>query len=235
VEPSGAPWRVLETTEQEAPARPEARGVPWLVVGGVLLAAALGAGGLLFATRSDPVIEVDGGGQADPSAASDRFAAGRASPSAVGVLVVEVGGAVVRPGVYRLTAGSRVADAIGAAGGFSARVDAELADRELNLASSLRDGDEIHVPVRGDPGEVGGPAGGAAGGGGGGTSQGPIDLNTATPEQLDTLPGVGPVTVAKIVAARQEQPFSNVDDLGTRKVLGAATLDKIRALVTVSP
>lgn len=235
MEPSGAPWRVLETSEPEAPARPEARGISWLVVGAALLAAALGAGGLLLATRSDPVVEVDGGtAGTDGAPASGVAPGGKGSPGVAGMLVVEVGGAVARPGVYRLPAGSRVTDAIAAAGGFGARVDAGLADRQLNLAAALRDGDEIHVPARGELGTTSGASGGGASGGGG-TAQGPIDLNSATPEQLDTLPGVGPVTAAKIVAARQEHPFSSVDDLGTRKVLGAATLDKIRALVTVGP
>jgi competence protein ComEA len=154
------------------------------------------------------------------------------------MLVVEVGGAVARPGVYRLPAGSRVTDAIAAAGGFGARVDAGLADRQLNLAAAVRDGDEIHVPARGEQGTSGGQASGGRAGGtsvAGGTTPTAIDLNTATPEQLDTLPGVGPVTAAKIVAARQERSFSSVDDLGTRKVLGPAALDKIRALVTVGP
>jgi competence protein ComEA len=125
-----------------------------------------------------------------------------------------------------------------AAGGFGPRVDAGLADRQLNLAAPLHDGDEVHVPVRGESAGNGGggaPSGGNAGGPGSGGSSGPIELNVATAEQLDALPGIGPVTAAKIIAAREEQRFTSIDDLSTRKVLGAATLDKIRSLVTVGP
>ncbi|OGO57590.1 MAG: hypothetical protein A2V85_10465 [Chloroflexi bacterium RBG_16_72_14] len=144
-------------------------------------------------------------------------------------LVVEVGGAVARPGVYRLPPGSRVGDAIVAAGGFGARVDAGAADRQLNLAAGLHDGDEVHVPTRGEAAATGG------GDGGGGVAGGLIDVNSASAEQLDTLPGIGPATAAKIIAAREEQRFASVDDLRARKVVGEATLEKIRDLVTAGP
>jgi competence protein ComEA len=153
-------------------------------------------------------------------------------------LVVDVAGAVLHPGVYHLPAGSRVADAITAAGGFGPRVDAPAA-QALNLAAPLTDGLQVRVPSRDDPpggaaspGATGGtaPGGNAAGAGGGG---GPVDLNTATSAQLDTLPGIGPVTAAKIIASREERPFSAVDDLQTRKLVGASTFAKLAGLVTV--
>jgi competence protein ComEA len=144
---------------------------------------------------------------------------------------VDVGGAVARPGVYHLPPGSRVADAIDAAGGYGPSIDAALADRQLNLAAVVRDGEQVHVPARGE----GGPAAAVPDGPASGSAGGPVNLNTATPEALDTLPGVGPATVAKIVAAREERPFATVDELLARKVVGAATLEKLRPLVTVGP
>jgi competence protein ComEA len=153
-------------------------------------------------------------------------------------LVVDVAGAVLHPGVYHLPAGSRVADAITAAGGFGPRVDAPAA-QALNLAAPLTDGLQVRVPSRDDPpggaaspGATGGTApGGTAAGAGAGA--GPVDLNTATSAQLDTLPGIGPVTAAKIIASREERPFSAVDDLQTRKLVGASTFAKLAGLVTV--
>jgi competence protein ComEA len=165
--------------------------------------------------------------------AADASGAIRPAASA-DVVLVEVGGAVVRPGVYRLQPGARVLDAVNAAGGFGPRVDAAQADRQLNLAATVRDGDEIHVPARGEVAQAPPPSG-AAGSDGGGAGGAAIDLNQATAEQLDTLPGVGPATAAKIIAARTEQPFASVDDLAARKVVGPATLEKIRAQVTVGP
>ena len=246
MEPSSAPWRILESNES-APAAPEAgqRGRPWLAIGAAILAVAVAGAAILFAARPEPVIGVDGAG----NMVAGSLAQGGPPPTdpataaveAVAPVVVEVGGAVARPGVYRLPAGSRVADSIAAAGGFGSRVDVEAADRALNLAALVRDGDEIHVPARGEaPASAvagGGSDSGGAGGatGGGATGGGLIDLNRATAEQLDTLPGVGPATVAKIIAAREERPFTSLEDAGSRKVVGAATLAKIRALVTVGP
>ena len=230
MEPSSAPWRVVEADSQGPgdPLDPRTRDLPWVAIGSLLIALVVGGSALVLALRPNPGVEVDGA-----LGASGDVAAVDATPSdgaAAVVIVVEVGGAVVHPGVYRLPGGSRVMDAVTAAGGFGPRVDAALADRQLNLAAAVHDGDEIHVPARGEA-QVGG-AGDNAGASGG--AAGLIDLNTATAEALDTLPGVGPATAAKIIAAREEQQFTSVDDLGTRKVLGPATLEKIRALVTVA-
>ena len=130
---------------------------------------------------------------------------------------------MARPGLHRLPTDSRVGDAIAAAGGYSAAVDIAAAASSLNLAELLTDGMKVHVPARGeaevaiasaiprDPSAVG-PTG---------AGDGLIDLNTATADELESLPGVGAVTAAKIITAREEAPFASVDELQTREVLGA--------------
>jgi competence protein ComEA len=149
------------------------------------------------------------------------------SPSAGGTLVIDVEGGVAHPGIARLAAGSRVADAIVAAGGYGPEADL-LEAAKLNLAAPLTDGQQVFVPLRGSGG--GAATSGPEAGGGAGAL---VNLNTATPEQLDTLPGIGPVTVQKIVAARQERPFASLEELTERKVLTSSQVDKIRALVTL--
>jgi competence protein ComEA len=148
-----------------------------------------------------------------------------ALPAASELVVVDVEGAVLRPGIIELPAGSRVADAVAAAGGYSPQADLAAAASQVNLAATLRDGQQIWVPLIGATG-----GGGSAGGADGGL----VNLNTATPEELDALPGIGPVTVQKIVAARAEQPFASLEEMVTRKVLTNSQLDKIRDLVTLN-
>jgi competence protein ComEA len=179
---------------------------------------------------------------------SDRPAGsgGAGNPSGAGpaasaeTIVVEVAGAVVRPGLYTLSKGSRAGDAIAAAGGYGPRVDAELASRELNLAAVLRDGERVRVPSRDDqagstsaPAAGGTAAGGAGGGSGSGGAGGLLDFNRATAAELEALPGIGPATAAKIIAARTERPFASLDDLVDRKLVSSKVIEAIRGLVTV--
>jgi competence protein ComEA len=161
-----------------------------------------------------------------PEELDDPFGAASASQPEVASdrLVVDVEGAVVRPGIIELPGGSRVADAIEAAGGYSPQADLAAAAAQVNLAATLRDGQQVVVPV------IGASAGGGSGGAG---SDGLVDLNSAGPEELDALPGIGPVTVEKILAARAEQPFTSLEEMVTREVLTSSQVDKIRDLVTL--
>jgi competence protein ComEA len=232
VEPSSAPWRIVEPEPDEPPSPDPTEprhDLPWVAIAAVLIALVVAGSAILLAAQPNPGVEVDGAVDVEVGLAAEGRT-GAADPGATpGEVLVEVGGAVLHPGVYRLPAGARVLDAVEAAGGFGPRVDAGEADRRLNLAAPVRDGDEIHVPARGEVAVA------SPGSEGAGPASGPIDVNAATAEALDTLPGVGPATAAKIIAAREEQPFSSVEELGTRKVVGPATLEKIRALVSVGP
>jgi competence protein ComEA len=206
---------------------------------------AAGGGALVLLAAAAWVLFIPVGPASQPAAPSGAFfappsAAPRpsAAPSVGGRIVVDVQGAVAEPGVRELAAGSRVADAIDAAGGYA--VDADLAGSaaQINLAAPVTDGGQIRVPRIGEAVAVapGGsspvPGGGVAPGGGAPAGGGPVNLNTATPEELEALPGIGPVTVQKIVAARQEQPFASLDDAVTRGVLDRGQLEDIQGLAT---
>lgn len=146
-------------------------------------------------------------------------------------IVVHVAGAVAEPGVYRVPAGARVVDAVAAAGGASAEGRADA----LNLAAPLRDGDRVHVPTGDEaPTAVAGvsPAGGGSSSATG--PVGPLDVNVATVDELDRLPGVGPATAAAIVAHREANgPFPTIDAIGDVRGIGPAKLEALRPLVTV--
>jgi competence protein ComEA len=148
-----------------------------------------------------------------------------AAPPARPVLVVHVVGRVRRPGLYRLREGARIADAVRRAGG--ARRGADLA--ALNLAAPLVDGVQVLVPTRAGTGAVSPAATGSAGDG----SVGPVSLSSATVEELDELPGIGPITAERIVDYRSEHgPFGSVDDLDAVLGIGPARLEQLRELVT---
>ena len=147
-----------------------------------------------------------------------RVAKSSTAPASAARLFVNVVGAVRRPGLYRLKGGSRVADAVTRAGGPTPKARIEL----LNLAARIADGEQIVVPRRGlAAGAVGAPV-----------AAGPVHLNSATLEQLDSLPGVGPVTAQKILDYRQQHgAFGSVDELDAISGIGPARLEQLRGLV----
>ena len=135
------------------------------------------------------------------------------------LLVVDVAGAVRRPGLYRLPQGSRVADAVTRAGGITRHGDSTL----INLAAPLADGEQVLVSAQGE-GAAGVAAGGAA-------PSAPVHLNSASVEELDALPGVGPVTAQKIAAYRdQHGPFSSLDGLDAIPGIGPARIASLKGL-----
>lgn len=131
-------------------------------------------------------------------------------PPGVDEIRVEVTGAVARPGVYTVQPGDRASDAIARAGGL--QPDADTA--ALNLSLRLRDEDRVVVPRVGERSPL-------------------LDVNTATPEELDELPGIGPVYSAAIVEARERSRFETTEDLVTRDVIPEHAYDRIRELITV--
>lgn len=142
------------------------------------------------------------------------------------IISVDVSGAVNKPGVYQLDNGSRIEDAIKAAGGFTQDVNQEYISKTLNLAQKLSDGSKVYVPMEGDPTSPGG----FAGQGVGTSTQAKININTATQAELEALPGIGPVTASKIISDRQYQA---VEDLLSKKILPKSVFDKIKDQLVV--
>jgi len=189
-----------------------ATGAITVAVGVWLAAGALGANSVGTATEPTSVVTSPSLPPIGSSGAPDAD------------LVVDVQGAVKRPGVVLLPPGSRVADALRAAGGYSRNADLNAAAAALNLAAPLTDGAQLYVPIIG---VAAGPSGGGTGGG-----SGLVNLNTATPEELEALPGIGPVTVQKIVAARTQQPLRSLEEMVALDIIDSGQLEDIRDLVT---
>jgi competence protein ComEA len=153
---------------------------------------------------------------ASSSSGSGGFTLGEGSG---GDVVVDVTGAVARPGVYRLPGGARVTDAVQRAGGAT---DGAMLEA-INLAARLADGQQVVVPKKGPNGAPMATAGTAV-------EEGPISLGTATVEQLDTIDGIGPVTAQDIVEFREQHGgLSSVDQLDQVSGIGPATMESLRA------
>jgi competence protein ComEA len=182
----------------------------------VLLYGAVAVALLLVGARA---IRSEGDGATPAAAAETSTGSAEFSlSSSAGDVVVDVAGAVRRPGVYRLPAGARVVDAIGRAGGPAE--DAML--EGINRAARLADGQQVMVPERG-PGGIAATAGATS-------EDGPISLGSATAEQLETIDGIGPVTAAKIVEYRdQHGGLSSVDQLDQMSGVGPATMESLRS------
>jgi competence protein ComEA len=146
------------------------------------------------------------------------------SPTASPTVFVHVSGAVRSPGLYEMPAGSRVADAVDAAGGARGGADLDA----LNLAEVLTDGTKVHVPAEGEPATVVSPVAGAS------PSPAIVNVNSADTVALESIPGIGPTRAAAIIAYREEVGgFVSVDQLLEVPGIGPATLGSIRSYVTV--
>ena len=159
-----------------------------------------------------------------------------ASTSAIpasSLITVDVSGAVVNPGVYQVSANARVQDALIAAGGLSARADRSFISKNINLALKISDGAKIYIPSIGEverPSFSAGTNSSAQAVIGGMPSSGLVNINTASSSDLDTLPGIGPVTAGKIIDNR---PYGSIDDLLTKKVVTKSVFEKIKAKITI--
>jgi len=150
-------------------------------------------------------------------------------------IVVDVEGAVLKPGIYSLSSDSRLSDALIAAGGLSEKADRDWLAKNINLAAKLSDGAKIYIPKAGE--DVRGITSGTpqrprfegqAGFIGNDSEQ--ININTASEELLDTLPGVGPVTAEKIINGR---PYSSIDELRSRKIVGNKVFEDIKGKISL--
>ena len=137
-------------------------------------------------------------------------------------IVVHVGGAIQNPGVYRLKKESRIEQAIESAGGFSENADQEYISKQLNLAQKLSDGAKIYVPEIGEQGSAAAVAGVS--------STNLINVNTASFDQLVSLPGIGNVTAQKVIDGR---PYGNTQELLERKIVGQSVFEKIKDEITI--
>lgn len=199
-----------------------------VTAGALALAAVAALGGF----RGGVVIERESVPATAPAVTAETLSAASPPESVVASVFVHIDGAVVAPGVYELTgAHPRVNDAVMAAGGLAGDADTTA----LNLAAALSDGEKVHVPRQGEAmASVQTSLGLASGSDGGASSSGVININTATAEELDSLPGIGPSTAAAIVEDRERNgPFASPEDLMRVSGIGEGKFSKLKDQIRV--
>lgn len=152
-----------------------------------------------------------------------------------GKIAIDVSGGVVNPGVYRLLENARVEEAIVAAGGFADDADLDWTQHSLNLAAKVSDGMKIYIPRQGESAEQTTELSGSFVSSGqgvvaGASTNGLVSVNTASGSELETLPGVGPVTATKIMDHR---PYGSIDELLSKKAVGNGVFEKIKDLISL--
>jgi competence protein ComEA len=170
-------------------------------------------------TYADYSSDDEEGGYDDSESESESEGGTFSVEGSGGDVVVDVTGAVRKPGVYRLPEGSRVDEAVQRAGGATGKAELD----SLNLAARLADGQQVVVPERVPGARPGAPAAGT-----GGEEEGPISLSTATAAELDTIDGIGPVTAEDIIKFREEHGgLSSIDQLDEISGIGPATMEAL--------
>lgn len=139
-------------------------------------------------------------------------------------IMIDIEGAVIKPGVYSLSSQSRIVDALAAAGGLSDEADRDWVEKNINLAKLVSDGLKIYIPRTGEQIL-------SATDGSGSQASSTINVNTASASDLDTLPGVGAVTAEKIISGR---PYGGIDDLLKRKIVTQSVFDKIKDKISAN-
>lgn len=142
-------------------------------------------------------------------------------------LVIDVSGAVLKPGVYSLKEDARIQDALIAAGGLSEDADRQYISKAVNLAAKITDGAKIYIPSKDESITS---TTGITGSSVLGSSSSLININSATSSQLDKLPGIGAVTAQKIIEGR---PYSSIDELKTKKIVGSKVYEQIKEKISV--